>query len=329
MKTIGSLLGSFTLRLSLAGLLGLGLLGAGCAPPEPEPVDDPMKMSMNEKPRDPNQIVPTTAEAMAAAVKVKAREYDSTIPRGYSDDKLWPLIVLLHGYGANGAAQDLLFGLSSEATRLGYLLAKPDGTVDSKGSHFWNATDACCDFDKTGVDDVGYIDALITDMAARYRIDRRRVFLVGHSNGGFMSYRMACDRSPRIAALVSLAGANFADPARCKPSEPVAVLQVHGDKDSAVPYQGGTDGNRTIPSARQSVESFAKLGGCTDRPVVGDAIDIEDDLAGSETAVLRWTGCQRGGAELWTIQGGSHVPVLKRPAWPEQIFAWLSAHAKQ
>jgi polyhydroxybutyrate depolymerase len=317
--------------IPVSAALGLSLLvlpPTGCAPPEPDPADDPMKMAMNERPRDPNQLVPTQAEALAAAAKVQAREYDTTIPKNYSDDKLWPLVVLLHGYSANGAAQDLLFGLSSEATRLGYLLAKPDGTVDSKGNHFWNATDACCDFDKSGVDDVGYIDALITDMAARYRIDRRRIFLVGHSNGGFMSYRMACDRSPRIAALVSLAGANFADPSRCRPSEPVGVLQVHGDKDSAVPYDGGTDGGRTIPSARQSAAAFAQVGGCSNRPVVGDPIDIEDDLMGSETSVLRWTDCQRGGAELWTIQGGSHVPVLKRPAWAERIFAWLSAHAK-
>lgn len=303
-------------------------LTAGCAPPEADPGDILMDPDPDKAPADPNRLVPSPAEAAAAAALVSTRLYETTVPRDYSDARSWPLVVLLHGYGASAGAQDLLFGLGREAGRLGYLLALPDGTVDSTGKRFWNATDACCDQGKTGVDDVAYLDAVITDMAARFRIDRRRVFLVGHSNGGFMSYRMACDRSPRIAAIVSLAGANFADPARCRPSEPVAVLQVHGDQDSTVPYQGGSSGMRTIPSARQSAEHFAKAAGCAASPVSDSPIDVDSDLAGSETTVQRWPGCPRGGAELWTIGGGGHVPQLQRPGWAEQVWTWLSAHAK-
>jgi polyhydroxybutyrate depolymerase len=322
-----------TLRTSLLGA-GLGLaflcLGTsalvGCAGPEPEPMDD--GKSQSPRPADPNQLVPTKDQLAAAAPLLTDRPYDTTIPADYSEGKLWPLLILLHGYSANGAAQELLFGLGKEASRLCYLFALPEGTIDKSGKRFWNATDACCDFGKTGVDDVAYLDAVISDMAQRYRVDRRRVFLIGHSNGGFMSYRMACDRSERIAAFVSLAGANFADTSRCKPSEPVAALQVHGDKDEAVPYGGGSDGMRTIPSAQQSAAFFAQLGGCGMTPVPGNPIDLEDDLAGSETTVLRWEGCKRGGGELWTIVNGSHVPILRRPAWAEQIWAWLSAHPK-
>jgi polyhydroxybutyrate depolymerase len=325
-----------TPRSSLRGVgLGLAMLslgalvsafGAGCAGPEPEPIDE--GKSQSPLPPDPNRLVPTKAEEAAAAPLIAARPYDTTIPTNYSDKKPWPLVILLHGYGASGAAQELLFGLGREASRLGYLFALPDGTVDKDGKRFWNATDACCDLGQTGVDDVAYVDALITDMAARYSVDKRRVFLVGHSNGGFMSYRMACDRSERIAAFVSLAGANFANTTRCKPSEPVAALQVHGDMDTAVPYQGGTNGTRTVPSAQQSVAFFAQLGGCGATPVPGSDIDVDDDLAGNETKVQRWEGCKRGGAELWTIVKGSHVPILRRPGWAEQVWTWLSAHAK-
>lgn len=325
MKTPRSSLLGAGLGVALFSLGALTLVG-GCAGPEPDPIDD--GKSQSPLPPDPNRLVPTKSQEAAAAPLIAARPYDTTIPADYSDKKTWPLLVLLHGYSASGAAQELLFGLGREASRLGYLFALPDGTVDTDGKRFWNATDACCDLGKTGVDDVAYIDALITDMAARYSVDKKRVFLVGHSNGGFMSYRMACDRSERIAAFVSLAGANFADTTRCKPSEPVAALQVHGDMDTAVPYQGGTNGMRTVPSAQQSVAFFAQLGGCSTTPVAGSDIDVDDDLKGNETKVLRWEGCKRGGAELWTIVNGSHVPILRRPGWAEQVWTWLSAHPK-
>ena len=81
---------------------------------------------------------------------------------------------------------------------------------------------------------------------ARYPVDSRRVFVLGHSNGGYMSHRMACDHADLIAGIVSLAGAAYDDPPagelplpRCRPSEPVAVLEVHGMADGTVRYGSG------------------------------------------------------------------------------------------
>src|SRR5581483_722726 len=114
------------------------------------------------------------------------------------------------------------------------LYAFPDGTFDRHGDRFWNATDACCDFDETGVDDVAYFRAIVDDVASRYTIDPRRVYAAGASNGGYMAHRVACDAADRVAAVVSVDGANWKDPARCRPSEPVAVLEVHADTDEVV-----------------------------------------------------------------------------------------------
>ncbi len=284
-------------------------------------------------PPDPDQLIPSErAQAMAKQI-VSDRPYDSKIPLSYDGSRNWPLVILLHGYGANGLAQDLYFGIGKEVDRLGFLYAFPDGTNDSKNKRFWNATDVCCDFDKRNINDVAYIDAIIDDMASQYRVDRRRVYLVGHSNGGFMSHRYACDRAERVAAVVSLAGDNYKDAvSRCKPSQPVALLQVHGTKDDAVPYQGGTEPGtgRSLPSALDSVSFWANVAGCDASPVAGVAdLDVDVNIAGRETSVTRFSGCKAGGAaELWTIREGGHVPALGRPDWASAVWDWFAAHPK-
>src|SRR5262249_50453881 len=124
-------------------------------------------------------------------------------------DKSYPLVVALHGLGSRGAAFARYFQTDVLADEMGFLVAFPDGTHESRVGRrrFWNATDLCCDFYGSGVDDVAYIDDVISDMSARFRVDPKRVFLVGHSNGAYMAYRFACDRAARVAAIVSSAGA--------------------------------------------------------------------------------------------------------------------------
>ncbi|HXU70316.1 MAG TPA: PHB depolymerase family esterase [Polyangia bacterium] len=255
---------------------------------------------------------------------VMARPYDYDQPAGYDAAKPYPLIVLLHGYGANGFVQDALFGWAQLADDRGVFVAHPDGTVDAGGSHFWNATDACCDEQHTGVDDVAYLNAVVDDMEANFNIDKKRVFFAGHSNGGFMSHRMACDAAGRVAAIMALAGDNWQDPSKCNPTEPVAVLQVHGDADTLVPY----DGAGLMPSAKQSVGSWAVKNGCTgDLTDTGETLDIDYDIAGAETTVANYA-CTVGAAELWTIHGGQHVPSLILPDWGNHVFDWLMQHPK-
>ncbi|MEO7094385.1 MAG: alpha/beta fold hydrolase, partial [Polyangiales bacterium] len=155
---------------------------------------------------------------------VSARPYDAKVPSGYDKTKPTPLVILLHGYGASGAIQEGYFKLGAVADEKTFLLATPDGTLDGSGKRFWDASDACCNFTKTKVDDVAYVAAIIDDMSAKYNVDPKRVYLVGHSNGGFMSHRAACELSPRIAAIVSLAGAQWKNAAKCAPTSPVSIL---------------------------------------------------------------------------------------------------------
>lgn len=241
-----------------------------------------------------------------------------------------PLVVLLHGYGANGIGQDTYFGLGQLVPTRRFVLATPDGTLDASNRRFWNATDACCDFARTGVDDVAYIRAIIDDAKARYSIDPGRVYVIGHSNGGFMALRIACELSDRVAAVMSLAGAGFSDATRCRPAQPVHVLQVHGTLDAVIQYNGGMFmGVGSYPSAERTVSDWAARNGCgTMRASAGASLDIESSLAGAETTREAHSGCRPGGsAELWSIQSGSHIPTFS-PEWATSVLDWLLAHGR-
>ena len=259
------------------------------------------------------------------------RPVELIVPDGYDPDIATPLLILLHGYTSTGAGHNAYFRMESAANDRGFLYAFPDGTVDPAGNGFWNATPGCCDVFKAAPDDSAYLRQLVEDIKASYNVDPKRVHFVGHSNGGFMSYRMACDHADVVASVASLAGATFTDAADCNASEPVHVLQIHGTMDTVIDYAGGKyllfDPH---PSAVETVEQWATLAGCSLMPDDTAApLDLDSSLPGDETAISRYeTGCDpRGSAELWTIAEGSHSPPLT-DAFSSAVLDFLLAHPK-
>lgn len=106
------------------------------------------------------------------------------------------LLILLHGYSGDGERQESWMQLGPIADGRGLIYLHPDGTADTSTARFWNATDACCNRFDFEVDDSAYLAGLIDDVKARVAVDAKRIYIVGYSNGGFMSYRMACDHGP-------------------------------------------------------------------------------------------------------------------------------------
>lgn len=252
------------------------------------------------------------------------------VPESYSASEAHPLIILLHGYTSSGRSQDSYFQVSDLADDYGFLFAAPDGVREPSGdeNRFWNASDACCNFFGLEVDDSGYIRSIIDEMKQRYNVDENRVFLIGHSNGGFMSFRMAYEHSDAVAAIASLAGANHMEQ-REAPENPVHILQIHGTNDETIGYQGGDIQDNRYPSALQSVRRWASYNGCSQNGVGRELRDLEASLPGHESGVLKFeVGCKPGGsAELWTIASGTHVPVLS-DTFAAQVVEWLLAHPK-
>ena len=132
--------------------------------------------------------------------------------------------------------------------------------------------------------------------------------MIGHSNGGFMAYRMACERADVIAAIASLAGLAASLPAACAPTRPVNVLHMHGTADDVVPYASGGSGIGTI-GADGSVDQWAGKNGCATARTPGADLDLDNAVVGAETRTSALQGCPAsGGIDLWRMEGSSHVP---------------------
>lgn len=250
------------------------------------------------------------------------------VPAAHDGTTELPLVVLLHGYSANATVQDAYWRASAVARSMGFYLVLPNGTEDSRGNQFWNATPACCDFGSTGVDDVAYLTSLLDAAEAAVPVDTSRVYFIGHSNGSFMSFRMACELSERVTAIGGLAGADFLGETDCVPEQPVPVLHVHGTADETIAYEG----TGAYPSARTAVLRWAERAGCdtSGEPETLEPLDLDTTLEGAETTVERWaTGCAAGvDVELWTIQGGSHIPSFNA-TWMPQLAEWLLRHRRE
>ena len=250
-----------------------------------------------------------------------------TVPSAHDGVTPLPVVILLHGYSASGGAQELYFGLRRAARRAGFFVIVPDGTRDAAGNRFWNATDVCCDFANTGVDDVGYLIGLVDELESLTPVGR--VFFMGHSNGGFMSYRMACEHADRVSGIATLAGSDFAEDDACVPERGIAVLHVHGDADTTIRYEGGTltGGAGTYPGAEAVTRRWAERAGCDAEPTEGPTLDLESVLPGEETTTFAYSGCDEGAAELWRIRDGSHIPSLQ-PDFSERVLTWLEEHTR-
>ncbi|MCA9269673.1 MAG: prolyl oligopeptidase family serine peptidase, partial [Planctomycetales bacterium] len=216
----------------------------------PEPVDSTA-----------NTDKPTLSTEMVR-LSLGDRDARLFLPSNYNSRTDWPVVVLLHGYSAGGVLQDLYLGLSRRVDELQVVALIPEGTRNGLGLPFWNATEFCCDTFGSGVDDVGFINKLVDHVVETYRVDAKRVYVMGHSNGGFMAFRLACEAPERYAAMLSLAGATFKDEKRCKATLPTTIVAVHGTLDPIVLY-GGTP---LYPGAEETVSRFRSRNGCEKSP---------------------------------------------------------------
>src|SRR5262245_21723345 len=127
------------------------------------------------------------------------RPADLVAPAMLTEGKRYPLLVVLHGYGASGFVQSAYFGVGALPDADEALLIAPDGTEDINGRLYWNVGPHSS---AAGPDDVAYVGGLIDDIKAEWPVDPDAVFILGHSNGGYMAYQMACERADAIAAIV-------------------------------------------------------------------------------------------------------------------------------
>jgi len=215
------------------------------------------------------------------------------VPKGYDPTKAVPVVLTFHCYTSNGAEQNLLAHMTDKADAATFIAVHPEGTGTSPS---WNAGACCGDAAANAVDDVGFVGKLIDELESKLCVDAHRIFATGMSNGGFLSHRLACELSTRIAAVAPVAGL-LAIPT-CNPTRPMSVFQFHGTNDPLVPYDGSP--TMGFPSVLQTMSGWATRTGCTVTP-------RETSKKGDVTCTT-YDGC-KGGAEvsLCTVTGGGHT----------------------
>jgi polyhydroxybutyrate depolymerase len=282
-------------------------------------------------PIEPAPPIEETPDAGTPDPRLEGRPFTVRTPKGYDGSKPLPLLFAFHGYGSDddGKTLERFFRFAKVADTEGFLYVTPDGVKDSRGQRFWNATDACCDFDEKRPEDVGYIRAVVADVGKRFNLDTKRVYAFGLSGGGFFAHRLACDAADVFAGVASMSGATWNDAARCQPTEPVAVVEIHGDADDVVGYDGGTffEGNPPFPSAKTTIARWAASNGCgATLEDTETRYDILGQETGAETRVARHA-CTKGAAELWTVEDGPHAPAIS-PDFAPTLWTFFAAHPK-
>jgi polyhydroxybutyrate depolymerase len=312
-------------RTVAVALLALAL-GAACRQTEPPPrprepsPEEEAKALVEQARRDVEK------EAANAPLSMEAGSAPLHVPANPSGGAL-PLLVFLHGLGGSGAELRDGLHLAEMGAAFGFAFIAPDGILDSSGRRFWNASDSCCNFDGIAIDHVAALRRWIAEATANPAVDPRRVYLVGFSNGAFMAYRAACELGSLLAGIVSIAGAGPGDASACHPDKPLDVLQIHGDRDPIVKFDGGhlfaDSGRPRYPSATESVAYWARLDGCTGDASPARELDLNPRLPGAETVVWSYRGCSGGRVELWKMAGGDHTAGLSRYSL-KAILDWIA-----
>lgn len=242
-----------------------------------------------------------------------ARSYLVHEPPSYDGKKPMPVVVALHGGGSNARQMVRFSGLSEKADSAGFVVVYPEGSSRRGPFRTWNGGTCCAYAMLARIDDVGFIRSVLDDLATAVKVDPKRVYATGISNGGIMAHRLACELPDRIAAIAPVSG-TLSLPS-CRPARAVPVIHFHGTADEYVKYEGGF-GKRSLtrtlfPSVADTIAKWVAIDGCSAKPTSAKLPDATDD--GTTVRVDTYGGGKEGSeVVLVTIEGGGHT-------WPGRL----------
>lgn len=222
------------------------------------------------------------------------RSYRVHIPSGYDGLTSLPLVVVIHGAFDTARGIEKISGFSQIADRETFVVLYPEGIGIIGYLQHWNAGHCCGKAANDQIDDVGYLAEAIEDVCMRLTVDRSRVYMVGFSNGGMMTYRFAAEHPDKLAAAASIAASIGGRPNAVaplwripKPEKKLPILIMHGANDDDIPFEGGRSmvrkGDRSYLSVKDSVQFWIEANGCKGLPVISS-------LCGGSVQIQTWHG---------------------------------------
>lgn len=226
------------------------------------------------------------------------RKFRLYVPNVYNASQAVPLILNLHGYTSNSSQQQAYTNFMPIADTANFLMVYPDGRVQN-GNQYWNAGFGGPE------NDVLFMSDLIDSLKLNYNIDLNSVYSCGMSNGGIMSYYLACNLPNRITAIASVTGSMLNSWFSCAPARPFPVMEVHGTADGTVNYNG--DG--TFAPIDSVIKKWRTFDNCNVAPITYSVPNI-NTTDNSYAVNYKYTGGANGSTvELYKVFGGSH-------SWP-------------
>jgi polyhydroxybutyrate depolymerase len=240
------------------------------------------------------------------AVDGLTRTYTLNLPPNYYEDDDFSLVIAMHGGGGNAGQFESSCKLTEKANAAGFIVVYPDG-AKSNGlikAQTWNAGGCCGYAAEHNIDDVKFISQLIDKLAATYKINPKKIYATGHSNGGMMAYRLACELSGKIAAIAPNSSTMVVTQP-CNASRAVPVLHMHSILDTNVPYTGGQGtgvSNHYNPPLDSVFQVWSLKNAC--------ATPAQVITNNSSYKLTKWTDCSNNvSIQYYLTKDGGH-------AWP-------------
>lgn len=271
-----------------------------------------------------------------------------------------PLVIGLHGLKAGPNGINSLMGIRALADARHYVALLPvaleiapatglwksftkccrdaGGLLTSQEQQFWNELNQYLD----SFSDVDFLKYLIDFMVQEHSIDSKKIYVIGHSNGGMMAYKLACEASELISAVISLAGTLESDTQSCRPSTSVAVMHLHSPTDTTIPFNGGPPGMSAIKilatgfsellgktvdlaivesffaenvnqaSAQATVDRWGAVNHCQSQSVAPypAALLMDSQGVGPDSTLITFQGCTKGTEFVVLSEKAQHTPLL-------------------
>jgi polyhydroxybutyrate depolymerase len=231
----------------------------------------------------------------------RARTYILNLPPTYYDAADFSLVIALHGGGGDALQFESTSKLTDKANESNFIIVYPNGVKSTGilGAQTWNAG-KCCDYARdNNINDVKFISEVIDELLNHYKINPKRVYATGHSNGGMLSYRLACEIPAKITAIAPN-GCTMVVKQPCSPSRAVPVLHMHSVLDTRVPYQGGVGVTGVYFSPIDSVLNVWSIS--SDCKTIAQVLQDDDDFK-----FTKWSSCNDDVAvEYYLTQDGGH-----------------------
>src|SRR4051812_26203424 len=204
------------------------------------------------------------------------RSYLLNLPPTYNDSSNFSLVIALHGLAGSANQMEQDYGLTTKSNSAGFIVVYPEGVRSDGflGIRTWNAG-TCCDFAmQHNIDDVHFIRQLIQKLTSTYKINPKKIYVTGMSNGAMMTYRLACELSSQLAAIAPVSG-TLLTTQPCTPARAVPVLHIHSAIDNKVPYAGGYGlANYYFPPVDSTLRVWASIDGCNATPQLNTTANL-------------------------------------------------------